>query len=129
MVAHVRRIEPDAQQNRKVVDGRSQVFEPAQRGTVGPVRIVDYNKEPLGQRQVRERPVQAVKRGAQSVSVRGDLRGGPAEAQRDVRQRGRVVEHVGALGFRDGKGRREEAAYDPPRVHSPELAATSAEDA
>ena len=60
----LRRIKPDAQQNRKVLDRSGQVFEPAQRGTVGPVRIVDCNKEPLGKRQVRERPLQAVKRGA-----------------------------------------------------------------
>jgi hypothetical protein len=93
--ARLRRPCGDEQRQRQPLQPRREVGQPAQRGLIGPVGVVDRDQQRSARRQVGREPVQPVQDGERGVVV-GRLRRLPQQ-QRPRGDRGPVQQRVGIL--------------------------------
>jgi hypothetical protein len=118
---------PDAgdDQHLEILDPGQQVREPAQRGQVGPVQVVDHEQERLLGGDVGRQPVETVQHPQGDVCRRLRKVGGLEERDRELRRAG---EHLGALLLGELNQVRLEQLPDESKREGPlELGAASAE--
>ncbi len=120
----------DRDEKRQPLEPAGEVAEPAERGAVGPVEVVDREHRRLLVRDVRREPVEAVQRRERRV----DLVARPLDEARRLeqrrRERRRAREELLAPRGRRGRDQRlEELPHDAEREVALELAAPRGEDA
>jgi hypothetical protein len=91
----LRRAKPNDEGKRKVLDARSQVGEPSERGWIAPVQIIDREEERSLRRDVHRQPVEAVERCQRSI--RGGLGRELCWVEERRREHGCAGEQLGLL--------------------------------
>jgi hypothetical protein len=108
------------EQDGEALDPAREERDPAQRGGVGPLQVVDGEHERPAVRQVRQQPVEAVQRRERDVALRRAV--GAHGPERLARQGGGAGEQPLAIGLRCGlEDRLEQLAHDPERELALEL--------
>jgi hypothetical protein len=122
----------DDQRDRQLVQAREQEGKEAQRGGVGPVRVVQRQDERAARGEVRAQPVEAVQHGEGGVERHCRLAFGRRAGQPQHARRlpGGALEQLGALfGARLAQRGLEQLAHDPEGEVALELGSPRAQDA
>jgi len=121
-----RRPEADDDQKAEPLHPRQQIGQPAQRGQIAPVQVVDRQQERPARGEVRRQPIQTMQRRQRRVPSRLDRDLGGLKERR--RQRSRALEQLRSLVDQQrGDQRLEQLAHHPVRERALELGAARAE--
>jgi hypothetical protein len=104
----------DREQRRDSVQARREVHEPAQRGAIGPVDVVDCDQERRADSEVRRQPVEAVQRRIRGVEARRGPAVGSGQLEQRCRKTSGTLEQLTPFAFVDSRqARLEQLAGGP----------------